>query len=99
MEYQEKICLFIILILLFIAILYFTHKLVETAPIVENLCNSNASCYGDQALCINQRCNKCGLEKECTRDRQCGANNCNRTKRKAENGKMIRNEIGCCDNA
>ena len=43
----------------------------------EYFCYGNAYCNGnkDNNLCINQTCNKCGLNPVCTKDSDC-QNNC-----------------------
>ena len=80
MKNQNKYLLFIITIILII-ILFFTYK---NSKSTETFCYGNNFCYGPNALCINQRCSPCGLERQCKSDSQCGANNCIN---------------GCCDNA
>ena len=45
-------------------------------------CYGNVFC-GNQDLCISQRCLKCGLSSPCTKNSDCGPNNCIN---------------GCCDN-
>ena len=80
MKNQNNYLLFGIIIILII-ILFFTYKHNKST---ETFCYGNDFCYGPNALCINQRCLPCGLERQCTSDSQCGANNCIN---------------GCCDNA
>jgi hypothetical protein len=55
---------------------------------IEQLKKSDKKCYGNdfcdlQDLCIEQKCVKCGLRAPCSKDSDCGPNNCLN---------------GCCDN-
>jgi len=55
---------------------------------IEQLKKSDKICYGNdfcdlQDLCIEQKCVKCGLRAPCSKDSDCGPNNCIN---------------GCCDN-
>ena len=55
---------------------------------IEQLKKTDKICYGNdfcdlQDLCIEQKCVKCGLRAPCSKDSECGPNNCIN---------------GCCDN-
>ena len=55
---------------------------------IEQLKKTDKMCYGNdfcdlQDLCIEQKCVKCGLRAPCSKDSECGPNNCIN---------------GCCDN-
>ena len=55
---------------------------------IEQLKKTDKICYGNdfcdlQDLCIEQKCVKCGLRAPCSKDSECGPNNC---------------IDGCCDN-
>lgn len=55
---------------------------------IEQLKKTDKKCYGNdfcdlQDLCIEQKCVKCGLRSPCSKDSDCGPNNCIN---------------GCCDN-
>lgn len=55
---------------------------------IEQLKKTDKKCYGNdfcdlQDLCIEQKCVKCGLRAPCSKDSDCGPNNCIN---------------GCCDN-
>jgi hypothetical protein len=55
---------------------------------IEQLKKTDKMCYGNdfcdlQDLCIEQKCVKCGLRAPCSKDSDCGPNNCIN---------------GCCDN-
>jgi len=55
---------------------------------IEQIKMSDKLCYGNdfcnlQDLCIEQKCVKCGLRAPCSKDSDCGPNNCIK---------------GCCDN-
>lgn len=78
---NQYLLIILIIIIILLIILFYIDK---STKLRESFCYGNVFCYGPNALCINQRCIPCGLEKQCTRDSQCGANNC---------------IDGCCDNA
>ena len=65
----------IIIILVVILIFYFVNMYLKR---VEHLCFGNDFCNRnkDNALCINQKCKKCGLVPECKKDCDCAPNNC-----------------------
>ena len=75
----------VIILLIIIIILFFYLIQVILGQNKEHFCYGNDYCKGnkDSALCINQRCLKCGLQAPCKNDSDCGPNNC---------------IDGCCDN-
>lgn len=72
-----------ILLLLFLIIVLF--YILNNFLSYEKFCNGNVYCNGnnDSALCINQKCENCGLQASCSGDSDCVPNNC---------------VNGCCDN-
>ena len=68
----QLLTIFIIILFVFIILNYLFIKYQE------NFCYGNDFCNGnkDSALCISQKCYKCGLQSPCTKDSDCGPNNC-----------------------
>lgn len=71
---------YIFIICVFCFTLYYTYFYIENFQ--NKYCYGNVFCE-NQGLCISQRCLKCGLRAPCTKNSDCGPNNCIN---------------GCCDN-
>ena len=69
-------------LIIFLCILLFFYIFQNYYHKVEKFCYGNEYC-NKQDLCIHQECIKCGLRAPCTKDSDCGPNNCIK---------------GCCDN-
>lgn len=69
--------LIILFFILFICNEYYTKYESFTTGINTKRCLGNDFCNGNkQSLCIYNKCLPCGLQKSCTKDSECGPNNC-----------------------
>lgn len=65
----------IIMPIILFLIFYFINKYLKQ---YENFCFGNVYCNGStqSSLCVNQECEKCGIQATCKKDSDCGPNNC-----------------------
>lgn len=68
-------CIWIIFYFILILLIFY---LINNYINKEHFCYGNVYCNGnkDNTLCIDQKCNKCGLNPVCNKDSDCVTNNC-----------------------